>query len=95
MQINVDFSEAMQGLFYTRMERAIPCEISQKYQEASATAIASFHRIKEALPESLQSTLLDMDAALSTEQSEATEAYYKTGFSDGVRFVIQSLVGYK
>ncbi len=64
---------------------------SSEYYYANKKVLAYQKKIKSALPLELQETLIGLDDEYSSMLSSGMDIYYRQGFSDAVRLIMETL----
>jgi hypothetical protein len=65
---------------------------SREYRHASQEAENCYRKIKTILPPEMQETLLRFDDERNLMEGAGIDVYYRKGFSDAIRFLIQAML---
>ncbi len=87
------FGEDMHDFFHSRMDRARPDRLSNEHSKDIAEYCRLYEEIKSMLPAHGQKLLFDLDAIAGKIEADQQDMMYQSGFTDGIRFVVQSLSG--
>ncbi|SEJ77519.1 hypothetical protein SAMN05660742_116110 [Propionispira arboris] len=64
---------------------------SSEYYYANEKVLAYQRKIKSALPVELQETLVDLDDEYNCMMTSGMDVYYRQGFSDAVRLIMETM----
>jgi hypothetical protein len=64
---------------------------SSEYYHASEKVLAYQRKLKSALPVELQETLVELDDEYNCMMTSGMDVYYRQGFSDAVRLIMETL----
>ena len=89
-----EFMIDLQDFFYSRGDRVRPEQISREYAGHEREVNYFLEKIKKALPdhEEFKYLFIQMDEHLNAKETESNLLFYRQGFSDGVRLIMQSIM---
>lgn len=89
-----EFLIDLQDFFYSRSDRVRPEQISREYAGHEREANNLLEKIKKKLPdnEEYSSLFYRLDDHLTAKEVESSLLFYRQGFSDGVRLIIQAMM---
>lgn len=89
-----EFLIDLQDFFYSRFEKIRPHQVSREYARHEEEANYFLEKLKKALPDDEEQSFffLQLDNHLSAMETESNSLFYRQGFSDGVRMILQSLM---
>lgn len=88
-----NFSLDMHDFFHTRMDRVRPGRQEKEYAKDIEEYCRLYDELKTMLPTHGQKLLFDLDAIIGKIEADQQDMMYQSGFTDGTRFLIQSLSG--
>ncbi|MCL6558139.1 MAG: hypothetical protein K6U74_04920 [Firmicutes bacterium] len=86
-----EFLVDLQDFFYARQDRLHFKRVSREYAKADNQVDYHCKVIKENIPQEFQFNLQSLLDTYNDMATIVTELSYKQGFSDGVRFIMQTL----
>ena len=89
--VGQDFLVDLQDFMYARLEKVFPERLSPEYEEADERHNELYEFIKAAVSDDLQAKLFELVDLHSEMSTRAMEVVYRHGFSDGLRFILQTL----
>jgi hypothetical protein len=87
------FSIDMHNFFHTRMDHVRPEKQGKEYARDIEEYCRLYDELKTMLPTPGQKRLFDLDAVIGKIEADQQDLMYQSGFTDGVRFIINSLSG--
>ena len=89
-----EFMIDLQDFLYSRSDRVRPEQFSREYAGHEREANYFLEKIKKALPdnEEYRYLFIQLDDHLTAKEVESNLLFYRQGFSDGVRLIMQTMM---